>query len=133
MSTQTTELMAKRSGGERAVPCSCIWRKQVQAPDREGRRCFEVQNKEISKLKGIGYVFIPCCRKYVVAFPVAWHLGMPPLRSPERAGATGTAFCCRAAAGSPRGLGWGSSASPHDAQVKHSASSSGFLCWSERV
>lgn len=56
VSTQTTESMAKWSGGERVVPCSYSWKKQVQAPNLEGRRPFEVKNKEISKLKSLGYV-----------------------------------------------------------------------------
>lgn len=61
------------------VPSSCICKKRVQAPNleggKEGRRPFEVKDKDISKLKGLEYVF----RKYVIPFSIAWHLGIPSL------------------------------------------------------
>lgn len=132
VSTQTTGLMAKWCGGEGVVPCSCIWKKQVQAPNLEGRQPFEVKNEEISKLKGLGYVFIPCCRKYVIPFPMTWHLGIPPLCLHLWTGATGTLLCCRVATVSVVFI-WGSSASCCNVQVKYTASSPSFLCWSERV
>lgn len=52
----------------------------MQTPNLEARWPFEVKNKEISKPKGLGYVFIPRCRKCVIPFPVAWHLGIDPSR-----------------------------------------------------
>ena len=132
VSIQTTELMAKWSEGESVVPCSCTWKKEVQGPNLAGRWPFEVKNKEMAKLKGLGYVFIPCCSMYVIPFPRAWHLGIPPLCSPAWTGATSTLLCCRVSTASMVFV-WGSSASCCNVQVKCTASSLSSLERVERI
>lgn len=49
---------------------------------KEGRRPFEIKDKGIFKLKGLGCVL----RKFVIPFSTAWYLGIPSLCSPVRTG-----------------------------------------------
>lgn len=70
VSTWTTELRARWSGEESVWPHSYIWKEQEQVSKLEGRQCFEVKNKEISKLKGFALVVYHVVGS--IQFPSLW-------------------------------------------------------------